>query len=536
MNAGGHNTPNSCIYRLPGFYSARIVVISDEPINYIMPLTLSKLQNGSDIRGVALSGIPGEPVTLTNDIAYKIGDAFVSWLSGSTKLKEQDLIIGLGNDPRLSGPGLKQAFASACLSRGCKVYDFGLATTPSMFMATQLPQFSCHGAVMFTASHLPWNRNGLKFFTQEAGLEKNDIKAILDLAEKSTSAPVPSENKVVQEDILLPYSNYLVEAIKKSTGDPAPLAGKKIVVDAGNGSGGFFAKQILEPLGAITTGSQFLDPNGEFPNHIPNPEDETAIKSIQMAVLENNAELGIIFDTDVDRAAVVDHQGQAINRNRLIGLMAAIMLEEYPGSTIVTDSVTSDGLSVFINDLGGIHHRFKRGYKNVINEAKRLNEEGTASHLAIETSGHGAIKENYFLDDGCYMVAKILTKMAKLSKENKSIADLIANLKEAPDSKEYRLTILTTDFKEYGTQVIEALASKADSEPHWTIDKENREGIRIQYNKDGISGWFLLRLSLHDPVLPLNIEADKAGGVEKIANDLRAFLKNFDQLKNTSLI
>ncbi|KOM58660.1 hypothetical protein LR48_Vigan11g169400 [Vigna angularis] len=110
-----------------------------------------------------------------------------------------------------------------------------------------------------------------------------------------------------------------------------------------------------------------------FPNHIPNPEDKTAMKAITQAVLDNKADLGIIFDTDVDRSAAVDFTVREFNRNRLIALMAAIVLEEHPGTTIVTDSVTSDGLTTFIEKkLGGKHHRFKRGYKNVIDEAIRL--------------------------------------------------------------------------------------------------------------------------------------------------------------------
>jgi len=185
-----------------------------------------------------------------------------------------------------------------------------------------------------------------------------------------------------------------------------PLQGLKIIVDAGNGAGGFYASQVLQPLGADTTGSQFLDPDGTFPNHIPNPENKGAMASIREAVLANQADLGIIFDTDVDRSAAVDPQGNELNRNRLIALVAAIVLREHPGSTIVTDSIISEGLTQFIADLGGVHHRFKRGYKNVINEAIRLNATGQESWLAIETSGHAAMRENYFLDDGAYLISK----------------------------------------------------------------------------------------------------------------------------------
>jgi phosphomannomutase len=136
---------------------------------------------------------------------------------------------------------------------------------------------------------------------------------------------------------------------------------------------GLAQASVLEPLGAVTRGSQFLEPDGMFPNHIPNPEDKKAMESITKAVLEQKADLGIIFDTDVDRAAAVDSSGRELNRNRLIALMAAIVLAEHPGTTVVTDSVTSDGLTTFIEGkLGGKHHRFKRGYKNVIDEGIRL--------------------------------------------------------------------------------------------------------------------------------------------------------------------
>lgn len=107
---------------------------------------------------------------------------------------------------------------------------------------------------------------------------------------------------------------------------------------------------------------------------------------------QKQADLGVIFDTDVDRSAIVDRHGDPINRNSLIALIAAVILKEHPGSTVVTDSVTSDGLAEFIGALGGKHHRFKRGYKNVIDEGIRLNKAGEECWLAIETSGHCALR------------------------------------------------------------------------------------------------------------------------------------------------
>lgn len=143
-----------------------------------------------------------------------------------------------------------------------------------------------------------------------------------------------------------------------------PLKGFHIVVDAGNGAGGFYAKDVLRPLGADTSGSQFLEPDGMFPNHVPNPEDEAAMQSVCRAVMNAKADLGVIFDTDVDRGGAVGADGREINRNRLVAIASAIALEGNGGGTVVTDSITSSGLKEFIeNTLGGVHCRFKRGYK-----------------------------------------------------------------------------------------------------------------------------------------------------------------------------
>jgi len=293
----------------------------------------------------------------------------------------------------------------------------------------------------------------------------------------------------------------------------------------------------LQPLGADTTGSQFLDPDGTFPNHVPNPEDSTAMAAICGAVLREKADFGLIFDTDVDRGAAVDRQGRELNRNRLIALIATIVLREHPGSTIVTDSITSDGLSQFIEqDLGGIHHRFKRGYKNVINEAVALNKEGQESWLAIETSGHGAMRENYFLDDGAYLVSKLLMELSRAHQEGRDITDLIATLQEPVESQESRLKITAADFKAYGNRAIEALQDFAAQQPSWEVVPKNYEGIRVACLAPQESGWFLLRLSLHDPVMPLNIESNVAGGVEAIAAQLRPFFQGWPELDATPLI
>lgn len=506
------------------------------------PSTLSTpwaaLQNGSDIRGVALAGVPGQAVNLTPEVVTTLSKAFATWLAAELSLPTTRLTIAVGRDSRLSGPTLMQAAIEGMVALGCRVLDVGMASTPAMFMSTVLPEFGCQGAIMMTASHLPFNRNGLKFFTRQGGLGKADISRILELAEQGHFAAA-APGRVEHRDLIAAYAAGLVQQIRQSVNHPEhfdqPLRGLNIIVDAGNGAGGFFAHQVLEPLGADTSGSQFLDPDGTFPNHVPNPENEAAMASICQAVITQGADLGLIFDTDVDRGAAVDSDGRELNRNRLIALISAIVLREHPGTTIVTDSTTSDGLTRFIeDDLRGIHHRFKRGYKNVINEAIRLNEAGQSSWLAIEASGHGAMKENYFLDDGAYLVSKLLVELAKARLVGQRLSDLIATLQDPYDSQEYRLTILAPEAQAHGTEVMNQLKAFVDTQPDWSV-VPSYEGVRVACSTPEENGWFMVRLSLHDPVLPLNIESNVAGGVAKIAERLTAFFTPLADLDISAL-
>ncbi len=495
-----------------------------------------KLQNGSDIRGVAIAGVPNEPINLTTDVVKILGQAFVHWVSQKSGQPISAVTIAVGRDSRLSGLELTQAVTQGITSLGGQVYDFAIASTPAMFMSTITEGFQCDGAIMLTASHLPFNRNGLKFFTAQGGLEKKDITDILDLAEQNQFILSNTDGQVIEHDFISIYAHQFVTKIRNEVNHPDhyeyPLKGLKIIVDAGNGAGGFYASKVLEPLGADTTGSQFLDPDGTFPNHVPNPEDKAAMASICEAVITHQVDFGIIFDTDVDRSAAVDHNGKELNRNRLIALMAAIVLQEHPQSTIVTDSITSDGLTKFIEqDLGGTHHRFKRGYKNVINESIRLNQLGQQSWLAIETSGHGAMQENYFLDDGAYLVSKILIELAKAKLVGKTLTDLIANLQEPLESEEFRIKITASDFKIWGDRVLNDLQDFVASQDDWQTVTPNYEGVRVSCGSSTENGWFLLRMSLHDPVMPLNVESNVQGGVGLIAKRLSTFLESLESIK-----
>jgi phosphomannomutase len=495
-----------------------------------------KLQNGSDIRGTAVEGVEGEHVNLTEDACNRIGQSFALWLAEKLGRPAEELKIGIGRDARISGPALGTAVAHGLTLQGCTVVDCRLATTPAMFMSIVFPETKYDGAIMITASHLPFNRNGIKFFDRDGGLEHEDITAILEKAcsLKTIKADI---SKCCTFELLPLYADYLKNTIcmeLNTNKHSRPLRGLRIVVDAGNGDAGFFVNSILNPLGADTTGSQFLEPDGMFPNHIPNPENKTAMAAIRSATVNNHADLGLIFDTDVDRMSAVFHTGVEVNRDAIIALVSAILAPSYPGGTIVTDSVTSDRLTVFLQNVLGMKHlRYMRGYKNVIDKCKELNAAGIISPLAMETSGHGALKDNYYLDDGAFLAVKLIIAVARAAKQGKKIDSLIAELPPLVEEGEYRFKINADDFKSYGSSVLAEFKKRAE---HAGYDMpESYEGIRVSFHDDSIQGWMLLRMSLHDPVMPLNIEGGRKGDLAKIVEIARNLLKGFDRLDMSCL-
>lgn len=514
-----------------------------------------ELQNGSDIRGVALPLFDHEPVNLTEENIKNIALGFLNLVSKKENLPTDRLTIAIGRDSRLSGENISRILVNTLNEQGVMTLDAGLASTPAMFMATIFEEYKANASIMITASHLPKNRNGFKFFDKKGGFDKQDIGNILEYAlelenkTKSLDKNLPITKTKKQKKIgynkqiplMTTYSNHLKNIIKSELKDEnldekLPLRELKITVDAGNGAGGFFAKEVLAPLGADISSSQFLEPNGDFPNHAPNPENKEAINSICNRVKESKSDLGIIFDTDVDRASAVDETGKEINRNKIIALSSLLIAEDNPNSVIVTDSVTSTHLTKFLEaDLGLKHLSFKRGYKNVINKSKELLQTGINSPLAIETSGHAAFKENYFLDDGAYLATKIVIRTAKLKNSNKNISSCLKSLTEPVEEKELRIKITSENFSQLGDLVLTDLQTFLQNHQDASLtgislNEPNYEGVRINFDKNKGNGWLLLRKSLHDPILALNVESNDIGGVDKILDFILNFLKNYEGL------
>ncbi len=500
-------------------------------------MKLMHLKSGTDVRGVAVATEKYPEIQLTDEVVKAISGSFIGFLCEKTGKRANELTVSVGHDSRISAMRIKAAVIDEISQMGVNVLYCSYCSTPAMFMTTVTR--ACDGAIQITASHHPFDRNGLKFFTRDGGLSGDELKTILQNAENKNNIKNDKTGTVTEIDYISEYSELLRDMIKKAVNAEnydKPLESFKIAVDAGNGVGGFYAEKVLAPLGADVSASQFLEPDGMFPNHIPNPENKTAMEFIRNATVNNNCDLGVIFDTDVDRASCVDEKGDEINRNSIVALASVIALEGNAGGSIVTDSVTSDGLREFIeNTLGGRHIRFKRGYKNVIDEAIRRTNNGENAPLAIETSGHAAFKENYYLDDGAYLITKIIIKAAQLRREGKKIGDCIASLKKPLEEKELRFNITEENFREIGEKLIEEIKLIAEEKPEMRLAPDNYEGVRVSFDDEKRKGWFLLRLSVHDPVMPFNAESEVQGGTTEICKAFYQLVKSVKGIDFTNL-
>ncbi|MBQ8973479.1 MAG: phosphomannomutase/phosphoglucomutase, partial [Clostridia bacterium] len=314
----------------------------------------NNMMSGADIRCDA--------ELITDEFAERIGYAFANWLAERYFTTPDQLKIAVGRDSRVSGLRIKSALIRGITAADSDVLDCDLCTTPAMFITTVTPATLSHGAVMVTASHYGERQNGFKWILRDGSVTEEDVR---ELIRRASQNAVP-DRLVTRIPFLDIYADALRNMVRKRLEDDAlkPLLGLRVVVDAANGAGGFY-QQLLESLGADTEGSFHLEPSGCFFDQEPNPERPDALLALSQAVVENEADLGVMFDPDCDRAAIVDQNGRVIHRNRLIALVAAILLEEHPGATFVTDSVTSSGLTQFITEWGGTHYRYKRGHRNV---------------------------------------------------------------------------------------------------------------------------------------------------------------------------
>ena len=460
-----------------------------------------KLRSGSDIRA--------EAAKLSDAACEKIGYAFACMLAQQLRTTPDALTIAVGRDDRESGERIKAALIRGITAADSDVIDGGMCALPALFSMAVRKDEPVSGAVMVTADDPRPERSGFKFIASDGGLSEADVALILRMASAST---VP-ERLVSRISPMDGYREYLLGRAAELLEDEAlkPLVGLYIVVDARSGGGRFFS-ELMERLGADV--ERLEDGDG---------------RTLEAAVPEYGADMGARFEPDCSRTGIVDNAGHCVDGNRLIAMVAAMLLEKQPGATIVTDSVTSTGLSAFIAEWGGVHYRFKRGYRNVIAEAVRLNAEAIDCPRAIETTGHAAFRENRFLDDGIYLALRIACEALDRKREGQSVFDLLDGLAEPVEAQSLRLKIEDEDDPAAtGQEVVEIILSHTLEDRSWRMAPDSREGVRITFNLDGgvNNAWFQLRMSVHDPILVLNAESDVPGGVKRILRSLYALLED----------
>lgn len=332
-----------------------------------------------------------------------------------------------------------------------------------------------------------------------------------------------------------------------------PLQNLNVVVNPGKGAGCFF-DVLLQDLGAYVAGSIHTDPDGTFPESfgVPNPEKLAMVKETIRACEKSKADIGVMFDTDADRAGFVLPRTvdgvrtgyEPLNGNRMITLIGAIFAASSPGCTIVTDSTTSEALGAFLEcELGLRHYRYVRGYANVIGKAVELTASGAANaEVAIEISGHCAMRENGYVDDGTYTAVKIIGLLARAaaaaaaSGGSGDLFDLISGFDEMPFEREVRFQATDGSLKTTSAvfqKLAQSLEEQCNTNDAWSLDEDNQEGVRVRLSA---GGHFMIRQSLHDPVISMQVESiSQEEAREKVCEPLLSLLSEHDSLDYSAL-
>lgn len=368
-----------------------------------------------DIRGIY-------PEEINEELAYKVGRAFVRFLSCLPAGRRQQTVV-VGRDARLSSPSLREKLIEGISCEGADVIDIGICTTPMLNFA--VANYEYDGGIMISASHNPGEYNAFKLIRENAIQldEDSGIKEIQDLAAKGFT-DCPGRGATCEKDVL---SDYLAHVLKAAEG----VSDIKIVVDYGNGVGSVSGKPAFARMDIDLT-EIFDNPDGNFPNHPANPHDIDNYNDLKNAVLAEKADIGIFFDGDADRATFVDDLGRVVPTDLIFIYLSEDALKENPKGNIYFDLRFSKSVSKYIKKFEGNPIMLRVGnpfYK------KALAFEGGV--LAGEFSGHIMYPENFGIDDGLFASIKL---MRILSEKQKKLSELIDEVKKFETSAEESLT------------------------------------------------------------------------------------------------
>ena len=445
----------------------------------------------NDIRGLA----GGADAQWDTEGAYALGVAFVETLD----LTKAEGAFVLGRDMRVTGEELSRAFAEGAMSRGADVIDIGLASTDELWFASgrlELP------GVQFTASHNPATYNGIKFCL--SGARPVTPKQLIDIARKAfdfeakETKPAARVTGTLREQDLLPaYVDHLHSLV--------PTEGMrhlKVVVDAGNGMGGHTVPSVLAGLDVEMIGL-FLDLDGSFPNHQPNPLEPENLVDAQRAVRDNGADLGLVFDGDADRCFIIDETGAVVNPSAVTALIACQELRREPGSTIVINTITSRTVNEVVAEEGGDVVVSRVGHTYV--------KAAMAERDAIfggEHSAHYYFRDFWSADTGMLAGLHVL---AMLGATDEPLSKLVQRFDRYASSGEINSTV--ADAKQSMEKVAEAFAGRGE------VDFP--DGLMIE----GPDWWVNLRPSNTEPLLRLNVEAKDPKQMAALRDEVLALVR-----------
>ncbi len=417
-----------------------------------------------DIRGVAGVDLTEETVGL---VARALGTR-VRAAGGTT--------VVLGRDVRLSSPAFHRQAVAGLTATGCDVVDLGVVPTPLVYFAAQM--LPVDGLCMITGSHNPPDYNGMKIGVGPTTLYGEAIQEILRMVQKGEFAT--GHGKVTRHDIVTPYQDYVARNLRLGRRK------LKVVIDAGNGTGGI-AVPIFERLG-VEVVPLFLEPDGRFPNHHPDPTVEKNLEPLKRKVLETHADAGIAYDGDSDRVGAVDEQGRVLWGDQLLILFSRAILAEVPGATIVAEVKCSFTLYDDIEKNGGRGIMWKAGHSLI--KAKMKEEH---AELAGEMSGHVFFANRWLgFDDGIYSSARLVELLTRTEQPMSALlADVPKTFStpelrvDCPEEIKFEVVRRAQEFFKKGYQAI-------------TVD-----GVRVVFP----DGWGLVRASNTQPILVLRFEA-----------------------------
>jgi phosphomannomutase / phosphoglucomutase len=434
-----------------------------------------------------------------------LDDGFVNLLGkaiGSHLKRGGARRITLGRDCRLHSPRLYKELKSGILSTGINIIDVGIVATPLLYFSVFY--FDTDGGVQITGSHNPGEDNGFKILKGKStifGAEIQELRRAIEEKQFDSGLGLCEERNIVPA--------YLDMATSKIQLGPRRF---KVVVDAGNGVGGTTVP-LLKKLGFDVT-PLYVEPDGNFPNHHPDPTVEANVADLKAKVAEVGAEVGIALDGDADRIGVVDAKGRVIWGDQLMLLFARSILKEVPGATFVSEVKCSKVLYDEIAKAGGKAIMWKVGHSLI---KEKMKAEGAL--LAGEMSGHIFFAHRYYgFDDAIYAAARLCELLSKSDETLDQIIDKLPRVFNTPELRHE----LGDDLKfEVEKRMTERFKATAQAGGHEVIDVD---GARVTW-KDG---WALVRASNTQAALVLRFEAETAERLAQIRAQVEAELEKIE--------